>query len=197
MNRLTSDKRAGVINCLIEGCSIRATVRMTGVAKKTVMRLLVEVGQICADYQSKVFRNLNLRRIQVDELWAWCYCKQKNVTPEIFERNPDAGDVWLWVAIDAETKLVPCWILGQRGLPTAKAFIADLASRLANRVQLTTDGHPPYREAIETILVPCLSRRFSVTRRSRNHLQRKPATLPLVVSVLICESSPDSQRNST
>src|SRR4030088_3084556 len=101
MNRLDSKTRAQVINCLIEGCSIRATVRMTGIAKKTVMRVLVEVGVVCEEYQDRVLRNLTCRRIQLDELWGFNYCKQKSVTPEIAEKVPGAGVVWLWVAIDA------------------------------------------------------------------------------------------------
>jgi IS1 family transposase len=149
MNRLDDATRAQVINCLIEGCSIRSTVRMTGVAKKTVMRVLVEVGAVCADYQDRVFRNLPCRRLQIDEIWAWIYCKEKNRTEEIAKKHPDSGDVWLWVAIDADTKLVPAWALGGRSLATAVPFISDLASRLRNRVQITTDGHGPYVEAIE------------------------------------------------
>ena len=99
MNRLDSETRAQVINCLIEGCSIRSTVRMTGVAKKTVMRLLVEVGNVCADYQDKVFHNLNCRRLQLDEMWAWIYCKEKRRTEKIAKEHPDAGDIWLWVRL--------------------------------------------------------------------------------------------------
>jgi len=138
-----------VIHCLIEGCSIRSTVRMTGVAKKTVMRLLVEVGDVCANYQNEVFQNLNCRRLQLDEMWAWIYCKQKHRTEAIAKAHPDAGDIWLWVAVDADTKLVPCWTLGSRDTGTARDFVDDLASRLKNRVQLTTDGHKPYVEAID------------------------------------------------
>lgn len=149
MNRLDSETRTKVISCLVEGCSIRATVRITGVAKKTVMRLLVEVGQVCADYQDRVFRNLPCGRLQLDELWAWIFCKQKNRTPEIAAKCPEAGDIWLWVAFDAETKLVPSWTLGDRSADTASRFVADLASRLRNRVQITTDGHKAYLEAIE------------------------------------------------
>ena len=150
MNRLTSEKRAQVIGCLIEGCSIRSTVRLTGVAMKTVMRVLVEVGEVCADYQDKVFLDLNSRRLQLDEMWCWIYCKEKNRTEEIAKQHPDAGDVWLWVAVDADTKLVPCWRLGGRDTRTAVNFVCDLASRLRNRVQITTDGHRPYIEAVET-----------------------------------------------
>ena len=150
MRKLTSQQRIQVVNCLIEGCSIRATVRMTGVAKKTVMRVLVEVGAICEDYQDRTFRNLSCRRIQLDELWGFNYCKQKNVTTEIASKVPGAGDVWLWVAIDAETKLVPCWRLGDRNAGTALEFVHDLADRLSNRVQLTSDGHRAYLTAVES-----------------------------------------------
>jgi IS1 family transposase len=150
MNKLTHEQRTQVANCLIEGCSIRATVRMTGVAKKTVMRFLVEIGEVCEEYQDRVFRNLSCRRIQLDELWGFNYCKQKNVTTEIQSKVPGAGDVWLWVAIDAETKLVPCWKLGDRNGGTAYEFVRDLAARLSNRIQLTSDGHRVYLDAVES-----------------------------------------------
>ena len=150
MRKLTRNQRIQVVNCLIEGCSIRATVRMTGVAKKTVMRLLVEIGAVCEDYQDRTLRNLSCRRIQLDELWGFNYCKQKNVTSEIAEKVHGAGDVWLWVAIDAETKLVPCWRLGDRNAGTALEFVHDLADRLSNRVQLTSDGHRAYLTAVES-----------------------------------------------
>ncbi len=150
MNKLTREQRVQVVNCLIEGCSIRATVRMTGIAKKTVMRLLREVGEVCECYQDRVLRNLPCRRIQLDELWGFNYCKAKNVTPEIAERVPGAGDVWLWVAVDVETKLVPCWRLGDRGARTALEFVHDLASRLRNRIRITSDGHRVYLTAIES-----------------------------------------------
>src|ERR1035437_1052875 len=149
MNRLSSEQRAKVVSCLIEGCSIRSTVSMTGVAKKTVMRLVVEVGTFCADYQDHVFRNLNCQRVQVDECWSYCYCKQKNVTHEIAENNPGAGDAWLWAAIDADTKLVPCWLIAKRDPISARDFIEDLAGRLSNRIQLTSDGLKLYVKAVD------------------------------------------------
>jgi IS1 family transposase len=149
MNRLDSAARAQVISCLIEGCSIRSTVRMTGVAKKTVMRLLVEVGEICADYQDKTFRKLNCKRLQLDEMWAWIYCKDKNRTEEIARKHPDAGDVWLWVCVDAESKLVPSWRLGQRDWATAIDFVEDIAHRVNGRVQITTDALRTYVDVIE------------------------------------------------
>lgn len=148
MNRLSSEQRASVISCLIEGCSIHSTVRMTGIAKKTVMRLLVEVGAVCADYQDRVFRNLKCERMQVDECWQFVYCKEKHVTPAIATKNPGAGDTWLWAAIDADSKLVPCWLVGPRTPEVARDFIEDLAGRLENRIQLTTDGLKMYVKAV-------------------------------------------------
>jgi IS1 family transposase len=149
MNRLTSSERAAVISCLIEGDSIRSTVRITGIAKKTVMRLVREVGTFCADYQNRVFQNLTCERIQVDECWSFCYCKQKTVTEDIAAKNPGTGDAWLWAAIDADTKLVPCWLIGKRDPASARDFIEDLAGRLANRIQLTSDGLKLYVKAVD------------------------------------------------
>ncbi len=150
MNRLNAAARAQVLNCLIEGCSIRSAVRMTGVSKKAVTRLLVEAGNVAAEYQDRVMRNLTCRRIQVDEMWGFCYAKDRNVTPEIAAKVPGAGSVWLWVAMDADTKIVPCVMLGDRNGATAHEFVSDLASRLRYRVQMTTDGHRPYLEAVES-----------------------------------------------
>jgi IS1 family transposase len=150
MNKLDSKTRVQVINCLIEGCSIRATVRMTGVAKKTVMRLLCEVGEVCAEYQDKVFQNLSCKRLQLEKIWSWIYCKSKNRTEEIAKKNPAAGDVWLWTAVCADTKLVACWRVGPRNSATALRFVVDLAVRLNSRVQITTDGLNKYVDAIAT-----------------------------------------------
>jgi IS1 family transposase len=122
---------------------------MTGVSKKCVMRLLFDAGKAVERFQDRVLRGLACRRIQVDELWGFCYCKQKTVTPKITAKNPSAGDVWLWIAVDADSKLVVCWTLGGRDAYTAHTFISDLASRLKNRVQLTSDGFRPYLEAVE------------------------------------------------
>lgn len=122
---------------------------MTGVAKKTVLRLLVEIGEVCAAYQSEVFRNLPSRRVQVDELWGFNYCKRKNVTPEIAAKVPSAGDVWLWVALDADSKLVLSYRLGDRGAGTAYDFMHDVAARLRHKIQLTSDGHRVYLDAVE------------------------------------------------
>ena len=148
MNKLDNERRTQIVSALVEGCSIRATSRMVGVSKDTVMKLLVDIGTVCAEYQDKHLRNLDCRLLQCDEIWSFCYSKQKNVSPEnqgIF----GYGDVWTWTAIEQETKLVPCWHVGGRDAAAAYEFITDLASRLANRVQLTTDGHKAYLEAVE------------------------------------------------
>lgn len=147
MNRLDPARRATVIRCLVEGNSIRSTVRMTGVAKGTVVKLLVEIGAACSKFQDEKLRNLPLKRIQCDEIWSFVGCKQKNLTTENADKQI-AGDVWTWTAIDADTKLVPCWLLGKRDAESATEFIQDLADRLANRVQLTTDGLKVYLNAI-------------------------------------------------
>jgi IS1 family transposase len=148
MNILSREKQSQVVAALVEGNSISSTVRMTGVSKVTILKLLTALGPACADYQDRVFRNLKCRRIQCDEIWAFCYAKAKNVPSELKGRF-GYGDVWTWVAIDADTKLVPSFMIGHRGARTARIFIEDLASRLAHRVQLTTDGLKVYLEAVE------------------------------------------------
>jgi IS1 family transposase len=147
-NVLKTEKRVQVVKCLVEGNSIRATVRMTGVAKNTVTKLLLDLGSACSEYQNQVMRDLPCQRVQADEIWAYCYSKAKNV-PEEHKDTFGYGDVWTWTAIDADTKLVPYWLVGERTYEDAAVFIADLADRLANRVQLTTDGYHPYLYAVE------------------------------------------------
>lgn len=149
MNRLSKEKRTQVIASLVEGNSLRATARMCGVNVNTVMWLLEDVGRVCSEYQSRVFRNLPCERIQCDEIWSFCYAKAKNV-PEDTQGQFGYGDVWTWVARCPDTKLVPSWCVGTRGAGTAYEFIHDLAGQLANRVQLTTDGHRVYLEAVES-----------------------------------------------
>jgi IS1 family transposase len=148
MNRLSTEKRAQIIGSLVEGNSIRATVRMTGAAKNTITKLLADVGLACVAYQDRTLRDLPCTTIQCDEIWSFCYSKQKNV-PKEHEGTFGYGDVWTWTAICADTKLVPAWLIGERTLPDAEAFMADLARRLSNRVQLTTDGHKPYMRAVD------------------------------------------------
>jgi IS1 family transposase len=147
MNRLTTEKRAQIIGALVEGNSIRATCRMTGAAKNTVTRLLVDVGEAAADYQGRVLRDLPCEVVEVDEIWAFCYSKNKNV-PEQFKGTPGYGDVWTFTAICADTKIVPTWLVGERTADDADVFLRDLADRMANRIQLSTDGHSMYLSTV-------------------------------------------------
>jgi len=144
MNRLSTEQRAQVVGCLLEGMSIRATVRVTGVAKNTIVKLLVDLGTACAEFQDGELANLDCKRIECDEIWSFCYAKQKNV-PDEFQDTFGYGDVWTWTAIDADTKLVPSWLVGERTSQDCWAFLHDLRSRLlpGQRIQLTTDlqGH--------------------------------------------------------
>ena len=148
MNKLNTDKRSKVISALVEGNSIRSTVRMTGIAKNTIVKLLADIGSACGEYQGKVLRNLKSKKVQCDEIWSYCYAKEKNV-PKNKKGQFGFGDVWTWVAIDPDSKLVISWLVGLRNAEWAKAFMKDVAGRLANRVQLTTDGHKNYLEAVD------------------------------------------------
>lgn len=140
-------KKVAVISALVEGCSVRSTSRMTGVAKGTILRLLVEVGTACAAFHDSAARRITARRVQVDEIWSFCYAKQKNVTPDIAEQRV-AGDVWTFVAIEAQSKFVINWRVGRRDGECASEFLHDVKSRITNRVQLTTDGHKMYLSAV-------------------------------------------------
>lgn len=147
-NVLSTAKRAAVVSALVEGNSIRSTVRMTGVAKNTIVKLLVELAGACQSYADEHLRDLPCQRLQVDEIWAFCYSKAKNVPTE--KRGVFGyGDVWTFCAIDADTKLVPSWLVGSRDAGCATELMQDLAARLANRVQLTTDGLKVYVNAVE------------------------------------------------
>lgn len=148
MNILSAKQRAQIIHMLVEGNSLRATARMAGVSRNTVDKLLCDVGTACLDFQEQRLRNLSCKHIQCDEIWSFVGMKQKNV-PDDLKGMFGYGDVHTWTAIDADTKLVPCWHVGTRGAQAAHEFISDLARRLANRVQLTTDGHKAYLEAVE------------------------------------------------
>jgi IS1 family transposase len=148
MNRLSRERRAQILGMMVEGNSIRAIVRMTGASKNTIVKLLEDAGEAFSAYQDRAFRDLPCRRLQLDEIWAFCYAKQRNVM--LAKAAPEeAGDIWTWVAIDAETKLVPSWRIGDRSGATATEFVCDLSHRLASRVQVTSDGHRAYLEAIE------------------------------------------------
>ena len=148
MNKLNTAKRSAVLSALVEGNSIRSTVRMTGVAKNTVLKLVVDAGTACARYLHENIRNVSAKRVQCDEIWSFVGMKEKNV-PDERKGERGVGDVWTWTAMDADSKLLISYLVGARDGEHARVFIADVASRLANRVQLTTDGHKPYLEAVE------------------------------------------------
>lgn len=148
MNKLPVSKRVQIISALVEGNSMRAASRMADCSINTVTKLLEEVGAACLDYQDEHLRDLPCKRVQCDEAWAFCYAKQKNI-PTAKAAPADAGDVWTWVAMCADTKIVPCWHVGDRNADAAYEFMSDLAGRLTNRVQLTTDGHGAYLNAVD------------------------------------------------
>ncbi len=153
MNRLSTEKRSQIIGCLVEGNSIRATVRMTEAAKDTVTKLIVDLGAECSAYQDRALRDLPCTSIQCDEMWGFCYAKAKNV-PDEHRGTFGYGDVWTWVAIDADTKLVPTWLVGERTLNDCWTFIADLRDRVSGRIQISTDAHATYRGVIPLVFEP-------------------------------------------
>ena len=148
MNKLPTEKRAQIIGMMVEGVSIRSITRLTGVSKNTVVKLLCDSGRACSEYQDKALHDLPCKRLQLDEIWSFVYAKANNVrtarnAPEV------AVDIWTWTATDAETKLIASWMVGDRSGATAKICVNDLANRLANRVQITTDGYRAYLDAVE------------------------------------------------
>ena len=148
MNKLPFAKRTQILGVMAEGVSLRAISRLTGASKNTLAKLVEDAGQAFCEYQDRVFRDLPCKRVQVDEIWSFVYAKAKNVA-RAKSAPAEAGDIWTWTAIDADTKLIPSWYVGSRDAAAAQTFISDLALRLASRVQLTSDGHKPYLQAIE------------------------------------------------
>ena len=148
MNRLPTETRATILNMLVEGSSIRSISRVTGVSKDTVSKLLVDAGKACMEFHDQAVQDVHARHIQCDEIWSFCYSKQKNA-----ERAKNvidvAGDVWTWTGIDSDTKLIVSWLVGGRDAEYAIEFMDDLRGRLANRVQLSTDGYGAYLDAVE------------------------------------------------
>jgi len=149
MNKLNHEQRCAVIRCLCEGCSIRSTVRITGVSMNTIQKLTRELGAACLAYQDKVFRGLTVQRAQCDEIWCFSYCKSKNV-PDHMRDDPTVGSIWTWTMMDSATKLIFSWRLGSRDAGTGQLFMNDVANRVHNRMQLTSDAHGVYLTAVET-----------------------------------------------
>jgi len=147
MNVLSNERRAQVIGALIEGNSIRSTVRMTGVCKDAVTKLIRDTGKACAAHHNSAVRGVKAHRVQCDEVWSFCYAKEKNVPEKM--KGTGAGSIWTWIAIDADSKLVLSYLCGGRDAEWACKFMRDLASRVSTRIQITTDGHRAYAEAVE------------------------------------------------
>src|ERR1700686_2034230 len=148
-NVISMAKKVAVISALVEGCSVRPTVRLTGVSKGAILRLLVSVGTAFTEFHNSVVRNVKAKRVQGDEIWSFVGCKQKNVTEKKIERDGICGDVWTFTAIEAQTKLVISWMVGERDAGFASAFLHDVDARVTNIIQLTTDGHKMYLTAVE------------------------------------------------
>ncbi len=200
MNRLTTAKRAQIVGCLTEGMSIRATVRVTGAAKNTVVKLLADLGAACRDYQDRTLCNLPCKRLQCDEIWSFCYAKQKNV-PDELRGVFGYGDVWTWTAICADTKLVPSWLVANRSARAGSIFMQDLAARLSGRVQLTTDGHRAYLEAVEgafgtEIDYAMLIKMYGEPQEKEAHRKYSPAECT-GTEVVRVQGNPDSKHIST
>jgi len=147
MNKLSRDKRTQILGMMVEGVPIRSITRLTGASKNTVAKLLADGGRACVDYQDRTLRNLPCKRVQCNEIWSFVYAKDKNL-PESMRSKPGVGSIWTWTAICADTKLVPSFHVGTRDAACAYEFMSDLASRLGGRVQLTTDGHGAYLNAV-------------------------------------------------
>jgi IS1 family transposase len=152
MNKLSTEKRAQVIGCLVEGMSIRGTCRITGVARETVNKLLLALGMACSDFQDAAIRNVDIKNVQCDEIWAFVGAKDKNV-PADKRVDPNYGSTWTWTAIDSDSKLMVSWLVGDRDTADCYDFLADLRSRIrvGNRIQLSTDGHAPYRTVVDAL----------------------------------------------
>jgi len=148
MNRLSIEKRVQIITLLVEGCSIRSTCRIADVSKNTVTKLLVDVGRACEKFHDETVKGIKAERVQADEIWSFVYAKDKNASDEMKEKGT-AGDVWTWTAIDANSKLIVSWHVGNRDAESAHIFMNDVASRLSHKVQLTTDGLHAYLEAVD------------------------------------------------
>jgi len=198
MNRLSRAERAQIIRALVEGNSVRSTSRITGAARNTITTLLVDLGRACSAYQDRVLRDLTCTRIECDEIWAFCHTKARNV-PEDKRDEFGIGDVWTWVALDPDTKIVPTWLVGRRDASDAGAFIADLKPRLRNRVQITTDGHNPYIAAIEAAFGRDVDYAMPIKEYGTDPREERRFSPPVVLSesIRVIEGAPNEDLIST
>ncbi|MGE0498303.1 MAG: IS1 family transposase [Ramlibacter sp.] len=201
MNKLSVQDRAQILNCLSEGMGINATSRVTGKSKNTILKLLADTGEACALYQDRVMRNLTPSRIQVDEIWSFIGAKQANARRED-QAHADFGDCYTFTAIDPDTKLMPCWLVGTRSRACTFDFMADLAGRLVSRVQLTSDGFKSYPDAVEAAFKGNVD--FGILNKtyaagsSTNEAKRRYSPSPLVsAEKMTCYGKPDEKHIST
>jgi IS1 family transposase len=200
MNSLNISDRTKILTLLVEGMSINATCRTTGAAKNTVLKLLADVGEACAAYQDRVMRNLQCKRVQCDEIWSFVAMKEKSV-PVWMKGTFGVGDVYTWTSIDADTKLMPCWHVGTRDVESAQIFVADLAQRMAGRVQLTTDGHRAYLTAVDgafgkDVDYAMLNKIYGTPTGAGQERRYSPAECCGAVKNVVC-GNPDEKHIST
>src|SRR3984957_11978851 len=197
MKRLTMEQKKRVVAALVEGNSIRSTVRMTGVSKNTVIKLLLHLADACAAYHDSNVRNLRVRRLQCDEIWQYVGSRAKNTRPE--KKAIGWGDVWTWTALDADTKLCVSYLVGGRDLGWAKEFTRDCASRIRNRVQITTDGHKGYLEDVEDAFgadIDYAQLQKIYGAPAKNHTRYSPATC-IGCDMKTVSGNPDPKHVST
>lgn len=199
MNTLALEKQIQIVSLLVEGVSIRSISRVTGVSKDTVVKLLVNVGRACWDFHDKTVVNVKSQKIQADEIWSFVYSKEKN-KPEGIE---NAGDIWTWTAMDADSKLIISWNVGNRDADCAKTFMTDVADRVANYVQLTTDGHHAYLNAVgeafgDNIDFAQLVKLYGSQKEGSTGAERKYSPMKFTGSKkTIISGSPDEDHIST
>lgn len=198
MNRLDRKERAAIIRALVEGNSLRSTSRITGRSINTVSKLLVDLGAACTAFQDATLRDLPATRVECDEIWAFCYAKERNV-PEDHRGEWGYGDVWTWVALDPDTKLVCTWLVGRRDRDDAILFIGDLGRRLRNRVQITTDGHQPYIQAVEEAFGRDVDYAMLIKTYGQDPSEERRFSPPVVLAedVRVIQGRPDAQKIST
>ena len=200
MNRLARKKRVQILHMLCEGSSIRSISRITGTAKNTVMKLLVDAGQVCSFYQDEVLSKLRTRRIQLDEIWSFCYAKKKNVGAA--KAAPEgAGDVWTWTALDADSRLLITWLVGTRSHECAIAFLEDLAARVPRKgLQLSSDAYAAYEGVVDQVFGPAihygqLVKVFDAT--SAGHIDKNSPAPDNWIQKTIISGNPDKDHIST